>query len=276
MQRHLLPFTAAAAVLLSATLACHLARGQVTMFGFDHTPIGDATLTANPGGTLTVANLGSSGQDGVSIDISSIPYDKYLWVAELESLGPGAVHSEGSFVQSTGYGTVGGVPDQPMVIGRAQTDAAGVELSVDFSPVSIEPLRIEYYLGGPQGTLVAVETVPTSSFSGMRAAAIPSFYSKDTESHWITEDFAWSSPEALLTPGGAIVIADYFDVFASSTAMDRYTRLALVAGGDISSFTITNETVTQIPEPGTFFVLGIGTFAVAVCHRRSRKEKGSN
>lgn len=269
MQRNLQSVTAAAAIVVSITLACQSAFGGVNIFGFDHTPIGGAILTPNGTTSLEVANLGSSGNDGVAIDVSTIPNDQYFWGATLKDLGPASTHSPGSFVQMSNLGSVNGVPNQLVSVGRAQTVGANVDLSVDFSHVTAGPLRIEYRLGG---MLVTDEIVPASSFSGMMAAGFPTGFYFD----WVgfpplpTLKMVYPDTQALLTPGGAVVLADNFDVFADAltVTVGRHSSVSMAAGGDISSFTITNETVTNIPEPTTIVMLGIGAAAVAVCHRR--------
>jgi len=40
----------------------------LNVFGLDHNPLGNAQLSSD-GGRLTVSNIGSSGKDGVSIDL---------------------------------------------------------------------------------------------------------------------------------------------------------------------------------------------------------------
>jgi len=58
----------AALALLAAPI---WAQGTITAFGVPHTPLGGATLQWNPAAReLSVANIGSSGQDGVEIAVA--------------------------------------------------------------------------------------------------------------------------------------------------------------------------------------------------------------
>ena len=59
-----------AAMFVLAFVGPGLCFGQITFSGFDHSSLGSSSLSTGADGKLSVDNLGSSGQDGVSIDSS--------------------------------------------------------------------------------------------------------------------------------------------------------------------------------------------------------------
>ena len=68
----------------------------------------------------------------------------------------GAV-ADGSYVQSTVMGNTGSGTNQVISTFTAMQLSDRVSLTADFTPVSSGPLTIDYFSGGPNGSLVYTE-----------------------------------------------------------------------------------------------------------------------
>jgi hypothetical protein len=94
-----------AALVFTSALAVDARAEPINIFGLSHTPLGNATLSV-VNGSLAVSNIGSTGVDGVSV---ALPSNATSWEAFLSDLGTASDTSVGSFLQLTGFATVGGV-----------------------------------------------------------------------------------------------------------------------------------------------------------------------
>ncbi len=145
------------ACLWCAVSSAQGTTGSITAFGLTHTPLGSATLNQTADGVV-VGNLGSSGQDGVSIDLSGVqvPGQNFSLDASLGDLGP---LPSGSYIQSTAMATTSGGTNQLVSTIRGTQDSPNTfSVTADFTPVSNgQPLTIDYFSGGPNGNLVYTE-----------------------------------------------------------------------------------------------------------------------
>jgi hypothetical protein len=137
-----LAFGGATADLSYKLMGSSVSGGPSTAFGLLHQPNGQAELTAGPG-TLTVSNIGSSGKDGVSIDLGETGQG-WLGTGELQGDLP-----EGASMVLGNRGTRGGVADQLMG-GTVITGLAGgdMQMNVDLSQLDATTYTLTLYLDG--------------------------------------------------------------------------------------------------------------------------------
>jgi len=105
--------------------------------GLEHTPLGQAGLAVGEGG-LTVSGIGSSGQDGVSIDAGAS-----------QGLTPRISTSftePGSYMEMSALGTVAGIPGESAIGSvRGLFDGGGIQLIPDFSPLRSTSYTVEIW-----------------------------------------------------------------------------------------------------------------------------------
>ncbi|MCP3960710.1 MAG: hypothetical protein GY719_22935 [bacterium] len=121
---------------------------------FDYQPLGNANLDFLDDG-LVVSNIGSSGQDGVSIDLGeAIGWDAEWLPIDLASLPAGAT------LRQTIVGELDGQPGQSIATLETVNTGAGVELRTDFSALGTTTHTIAAFL---DGDLMGIENnVPTA------------------------------------------------------------------------------------------------------------------
>jgi hypothetical protein len=130
--------------------------------GLTNTSLGNATLAAS-NGTLIVSNLGSSGQDGISI---AIPTNLSGLDVNWQPLDPSNTLPVGAYIQEDIIGTAGAITNG--LLGTVTTTklcaACGTNygsnyvISADFSPIGASHYTVQAYL---QGVLVAKATNQT-------------------------------------------------------------------------------------------------------------------
>ena len=214
--------------------------------GLDHSPLGTATLTVQTNGTgtnrLVVSNLGSSGQDGVEIRVSSV--DK--WHAHWLDLDSDNTLPVGAFVRTTARGPLGGLTDQ--VLGSVRVQKAGnqaYDVSANFSPLGASTRTVEAYF---QGALVARVT----GQSGPVGRASSGSWSTDFEAGCcpiyltISVDWRLGTGTALALNGGPTVITDHIFITpeGGTPLAGRPTSIWLQAA-QIPSLVLTQE-VAQV------------------------------
>lgn len=91
----LMTVTAEAIVALGSP---HQAEGQVILTGL------------NAGGQLGISNIGSSGKDGVSVELNQALSIHMQWLP----IGNAASTATGASLRLTGIGSIGGIVDQPL------------------------------------------------------------------------------------------------------------------------------------------------------------------
>jgi hypothetical protein len=124
-----------------------------TFAGLANTPLGNATLNVQSN-QLTVANLGSSGQDGVSVDLGRAVSCDFSWLP-LDLNQPSPL---GSWIQLDFTGSVLGVTNHSLGSARVTKVSAGAQgfsISADLTPLGSPTERIEVW---GQGTLLAAFT----------------------------------------------------------------------------------------------------------------------
>jgi hypothetical protein len=118
---------------------------MVTYGGVPNSSLGNASL-ALQGGQLVAGNLGSSGQDGVSV---ALPPGLTGWGAQWVPLDQVGKLPVGAYLQERVLGAFGGVADA--LLGTVTMTKAGTTnyvLSADLSPIGAGSVLLQAYLGG--------------------------------------------------------------------------------------------------------------------------------
>ena len=117
----------------------------VDLFGNSHHALGGARLLPD-GDRLVVSNIGSSGEDGVRIDLGAA--DNLEVRTGIDLRHPGARFELG------GVGSVGGTPGQPLGLFGCQNVNGAVQAVADYKLLGIPTVEIRLLLGGvPQATI---------------------------------------------------------------------------------------------------------------------------
>jgi len=124
----------------------------VPFMGFEHTALGNAQINVAPDG-LTINNLGSSGQDGVSVDLGQSSSFQSQW--EPIDIGPLPIGANFAFEF---YGERNGVADQLLWrVDMIKSAPGEVSMIPDASPIGASSSLIYIYLDGQlQGTFPGV------------------------------------------------------------------------------------------------------------------------
>jgi len=262
--------------LLVGLIGAASSAQAVTMFGLPNSPVGNATLTPNTTGGLVVGNLGSAGQDGVSIDLTNIPNSgtqapSYLTLdTSINNLG---TVPTGGFITQTAYGSTGGGTNSVVSTLTASQLSTGVSLAANFSPVSNgQPVTINYYSGGPGGSLVYSEQHSGSSLTIFGVEEPTTIY-LDLTLVYASGGWDYNHPTTLVSAGGVTLPSsdgiDFVDISVPSNLTPQYSSDVLTAGGGIGSFTITGEAVT-VPEPGLLGLTAVGVISLLRRRRFAR------
>jgi hypothetical protein len=124
--------------------------------GLTQTALGDASLAVS-GNQLVVSNMGSSGQDGVSI---VLPTNRMALEVEWQPLDPSNTLPVGAYIQELVIGTAHGITNVElgtvtMTKLCGYCDGSNFLISADFSPIGASNFTVQAYL---QGVLVAQAT----------------------------------------------------------------------------------------------------------------------
>jgi hypothetical protein len=277
---------------------------DMTIFGLEHTAIGNATLSANSG-ALIVSNLGTSGQDGVSIAMGSNPATS--WTAQIADTGD--AQQEGASMSFSAFGTLGDSPVNLLsTVTVTNPTFNDVLTTFDFSSVSqTGPLIVYYQL---EHTLVATETVYSNSYTihsfdtaigygtpselewdfgdegkGNRS---PQYTSNEPQgdgasrldlwvvpphpSKWEYLSVKSYSPHHILV-GGEEYLVDQEVVFLEiQQPISLVSADLTMGGGGITDYTIMNESYILTPEPSTLVLFGVGVIGLLVYGWRRRKQ----
>ncbi|MCX6880062.1 MAG: autotransporter-associated beta strand repeat-containing protein [Verrucomicrobia bacterium] len=227
---------------VTVTLA---ATSSVTYAGLAHTALGNATLCVESS-KLVVANLGSSGNDGVEV---AMPANAVGWEAQLDPIDEDA--QDDSFLRMQILGTAGPVTNG--LLGTAIMTKAGTDdyvASADFSPLGAGSVTVEVYSGN---NLVAQKTATEASPGGGIFTNLLTAMKWPTDVHaklklWPLPpkmQWIWTYPPATglvidceLVAGDRVVVTP---VVASGVS--AFSAVRIVAA-PIPSLTITSETFT--------------------------------
>jgi hypothetical protein len=217
------------AMLCLGSVAAAAAQESLRAFGLTHRALGQARISLHRDGGLVVANLGTSGGDGVSADLG-----------ELQGFLPEAAFADGvpngATVTAAVRGRVDGLADQPAGSLALRGTAQGVEIVPDFSPLGARSYRLRVYDGG---RLVVEQDglAPDARTRISRAAS--------QKGKWcfgiLRISYHFGRSRVVLPNGGeAFGDAVYLFQEGATRTIQSYTTGTLVAAG-LAGFTVTDE-----------------------------------
>ena len=225
-----------------------LSTTAMRVHGNDHSGLGQALLQVNQG-TLAVGNIGSSGQDGVSLDLEGNLANAGRNVAGFDATLAPMILDPGAEITARAYGDVGG--NHGVLLGTASVrNVNGVrEFLADFSSVGAGLVRLESYQNG--ALLGGIE---------MPGGGVVGTLLDDPNGQTQVPIRCWGSPSGI-DPGllitfpepvtfspvnGQPLTGDEFRLLAVGApgAVDRLSRFEIVAGG-MGSFGIMTENVQR-------------------------------
>jgi hypothetical protein len=248
-------------------------------FGVQYNSLGNATLSSTASGGVQVSNIGSTGSDGVQLMPLSgaSPWATNFYLDTSIDTGSAPV---GSYYEETNYGPISG-GTAPVVSSLTVTQQSdGVTLSADFpdSP-SGQLITIDYYSGGPDGTLVHTETTGQTGF-GITVRKAGGYEPDTTQSDWnyynwpnvCTQAYdSFSSFGDVTTVGGTVLPEtddiDFIHMIAQTNlpmepaSLDD-SSITITGGGGLTSFAITGEAL-MVPEPASIVLALLAGFALA-------------
>jgi len=219
--------------------------GCVDVFGLEHCPLGQAVLEVDGEGNLVISNIGSSGEDGVTINV---PSNLESFDAFMLPLGdpsdPGNPIPDGAFIEMTTRGTVAGIPDQVIAINHCEDMGSTVTATMDFSAIGPNSLLVEH----------SCEGSVTSQYGWWDNIVdfVCSIWPDTWDVSWIDLSIDWEfSCHPVMAAGGDIISTDLLEVSAiqPSHQITGYSSVTLTAK-DIPTITIYKEeyTVPQITD----------------------------
>lgn len=121
---------------------------ELGMFGHGHTALGAATITGVGGAKVTVSNIGSSGQDGVVINLGDANQ------ADLQ-LDPVSLSALGAHLAVSATGTFSGVAKTDLGGASLTNVGSTIDVQADFSALGANQVRVEVWQGAAfQGSAV--------------------------------------------------------------------------------------------------------------------------
>ena len=235
-----------AARILTANIPSFILTNEsvsLTYAGLPHAALGTA-LIANQldhgSNWLVVSNLGSSGQDGVSI---ALPSNLTHWDAHWLNPEASQTLPVGAYIKQQIIGTAGAVSNG--VLETVQVTKAGTSnyvISADFSPIGASTRTVEVYNGanlvarvtGQSGPVCAI-SVSISASASAGAGCCP-FYA------YVDVDFGVSV--SLAISGGPNVVGDRLVVIPEGGSSVSFPVTMQITASQIPSLTITSEDVT--------------------------------
>jgi hypothetical protein len=231
--------------------------------GLTNTSLGNA-LIANQldhgSNSLVVSNLGSSGQDGVSIALNPGNNFAGSWLA----LDPSNTLPVGAYVQNQMIGTAGAVHNG--VLGWTRCTKAGTSnyvITVDYTPLGSSSHTVQVYNGS---VLVAQVTGQT----GALCATVKLPPGTCTINPWLNDE--WPSPTLITISGGPMVLGTEILMIPEGAAPVSSITAEQILAANIPAITITNESVSVTYAGLTQTVLGNATLSLIA----NQLDHGSN
>ena len=135
-----------------------VAGSSLTIFGLPHTAMGAAQLDTIAGDTLIVSNIGSSGNDGVSIDLGTSHDAGHMMGFRLPA------GNLNGFWNAALVGQIGGLPGGATVFSAHATITNDtVHVNIDFSPMGTTTRKLDIF---NDGVLVFSNIAPQKSEGG--------------------------------------------------------------------------------------------------------------
>ncbi len=257
----------------SGITSFRLADEMLGMFGNPHRAEGNAMILGDAG-TLTVQNIGSSGLDGVCIDLDSVPGG---FMAELEPIGMG---QPGRCVRLDAFGDVAGMRDVNLGTSSLERTGFGLELSADYSALGAAQARIDVFeagvfsgsvvvpAGGLLGTVLPGPNGPGGiDGCGKRPPEPPCFI------------WQWDRPVVLAPTFGPVLQGDEFRVLAVGASVANVLNLNgfCIRAKNLPGMTINDEVELEVPKPFTDLGCSLaGTFGPPSLVGIGPMEQGTN
>ena len=243
--------------------------------GLTNTSMGSASLTVSSN-QLIVSNLGSSGQDGVSI---ALPPNLTDWTITMDSPDGTNAMPVGAYVQEQMVGTANGVINGALGLVRiTKTAISNYLVSADFTPVGVSNYVALAYLNGNLVGLVTnqaglsqpgiavngqvqtgggIAAKPTKTW-GVDGRAYRIFEFKDPDYSWISgrATLSWGSNSPPLTFDHLHIVPLGAPNLVPPTAYQ-------VTASGIPSLTIDSENVSLVYQGLTNSSLGTASLAVS-------------
>lgn len=230
--------------LFTVGCSAHKKDGTFIVFqGLKHHALGNAKLRIK-GDQLVVSNMGSTGEDGVLIELgSTVRRWDTEWV-RLDDRSEGAP-KDGAFLVLTSRGTVNGVKDQ--VIGTAKAVDVGdhIEIYADYTSIGGKSYTSIVFDGGRNGKAVARADRQTE-FAGQRIRW--PFTGHVSGNNGIAIDFDWRGfKDRIVLGDGSSGEGDYLCTIPEDYAA-RVSEMAAVTiqTKGISSLLLTSEATTRV------------------------------
>lgn len=258
--RHLAAMTTAAALAVFAGTAT---ANSVIYNGYTHTSTGAASV-ALAGSNLVVSGIGSSGNDGVAIALSTT----HVTVA-MTSLGTAAATATGVFLDASALGHLNGSKLQSLGSSRVIDAGASLNISADFAPIGAGNKRVIVRNGSTvvfDGTTTNTIVASAGSWPSHCVKGPPFGDPFPVPCFW----WRWPAPIAITIAGGPTVNGTEIRVLYNGAATLREIQGLTLAGKDIAGgmLTITGETIEAPPVPGITFwmamILCVGLVAAAI------------
>ncbi|MEZ5966394.1 MAG: hypothetical protein R3F56_21340 [Planctomycetota bacterium] len=242
----------AAAAVLALALSATLPAQAPCIFGSPHVALGNAQLTVNgPGASLTVANVGSSGLDGVRVDHdhSKAFYMNWSPLGSATGTPTGASLTLGA---SGVYSSSGCGP-----LGTVDVTDSGSMLAVhaDFTAIGSPTQRVDAYL---DGQLQASVRGATGVLATMRIWPDGSSYQLASISPTRTAGlwFTWNTGVQIGMPnGGPMVVADELAILTEGYTSATSVQSLEVTLKSLPDLTVQRERVLR--DSGAPGILGM-------------------
>lgn len=216
--------------------ALELMEEKIVVFEKFVSSLGAAHLTAGES-ALVVSNIGSSGQDGVTVDLGRAGSA----LIHLDPIDPGGLAPTGAFIQASARGSISLIPDQPLGFLRVSKTGTGYEMMPDFTPIASPTQHLQLFRKGAlivdiAGHLGPVLASTWPSIIGNRGGSVVSI--------------------ASIHPDGTVFKIDAIDyvgdelrlVAESTEAVTDYKSSLAISAAGIPEFAITGMSVAQIQE----------------------------
>jgi len=252
-------------ILFVATLvlASSAMANTVVYQGLSHTSLGGAVLFPS-GGDLTVNNIGSSGLDGVAVDMDPAGLYQMSWLP----LDPTNVTPDVELLKISARGSVGGGPLQSLGQSTLTRTAGGTnfEINADFTAVGSATLQVVLLLGG-----TVQEAQPALSGPGPEVFGVDGTDLPQTVKVGIPPlfrggglGFSWVFGSQLLVaiPGSVPIMSDEIRMFAEipSGSVDFVSEFSVLARDIPQNQIAITDSVAQpipIPEPASAALIGL-------------------
>jgi hypothetical protein len=212
---------------------------------------------------LTVSNLGSSGQDGVSI---AMPGGLSAFDVHCLDWDPTNALPAGEYVQSQIIGTAGAVTNGVLAtLTETKIGTANYQVTADFSPLGTSNCLVQASLGG---VLVGQATTNVGDAIIVITKIDPDGTSWDIEfddeNCYQASTIDCMAATTMTLQGGSIVLADKVSITPLDTQCFKPTAFQLTAS-QVPVFTITSENESLVYQGVTNTSVGNATVVIACC-----------